>query len=60
MESYTFVIVLQQITTAFKNTIISEPTARIAVPGVRLGRGLLIPHGYLHMHGPGKCKHSEV
>ncbi len=34
-----------------------EPTARSAVPGVSPGRGLLIPHGYLH---PGKSKHSEV
>ena len=34
-----------------------EPTARSAVPGVSPGRGLLIPHGYLH---PGKCEHSEV
>ena len=25
--------------------------------GVSPGRGLLIPHGYLH---PGKCEHSEV
>ncbi len=31
--------------------LIPEPTARSAVPGVSLGRGLLIPHGYLH---PGK------
>ncbi len=31
--------------------IIPEPTARSAVPGVSPGRGLLIPHGYLH---PGK------
>ncbi len=37
--------------------IIPEPTARSAVPGVSPGRGLLIPHGYLH---PGKCEHSEV
>ncbi len=36
---------------------IPEPTARSAVPGVSPGRGLLIPHGYLH---PGKCEHSEV
>ena len=28
--------------------IIPEPTARSAVPGVSPGRGLLIPHGYLH------------
>ncbi len=36
-----------------------EPTARKlrAVPGISPGRGLLIPHGYLH---PGKSKHSEV
>ncbi len=27
------------------------PTARNAIPGVSPGRGLLIPHGYLH---PGK------
>ncbi len=32
---------------------IPEATA----PGVSPGRGLLIPHGYLH---PGKCEHSEV
>ncbi len=38
-------------------TLIPEPTARSAVPGVSPGRGLLIPHGYLH---PGKCEHSEV
>ncbi len=31
--------------------IFPEPTARSAVPGVSPGRGLLIPHGYLH---PGK------
>ncbi len=37
--------------------LIPEPTARSAVPGVSPGRGLLIPHGYLH---PGKCEHSEV
>ncbi len=37
--------------------VIPEPTARSAVPGVSPGRGLLIPHGYLH---PGKCEHSEV
>ena len=37
--------------------VIPEPTARSAVPGVSPGRGLLIPHGYLH---PGKSKHSEV
>ncbi len=37
--------------------IIPEPTARSAVPGVSPGRGLLIPHGYLH---PGKSEHSEV
>ena len=37
--------------------IIPEPTARSAVPGVSPGRGLLIPHGYLH---PGKCEHNEV
>ena len=37
--------------------IIPEPTARSAVPGVSPGRGLLIPHGYLH---PGKNEHSEV
>ena len=36
---------------------IPEPTARSAVPGVSPGRGLLIPHGYLH---PGKSEHSEV
>ncbi len=36
---------------------IPEPTARSAVKGVSPGRGLLIPHGYLH---PGKCEHSEV
>ncbi len=35
----------------------SEPTAQSAVPGVSPGRGLLVPHGYLH---PGKSKHSEV
>ena len=29
--------------------LIPEPTARSAVPGVSLGRGLLIPHGYLHL-----------
>ncbi len=28
--------------------IIPEPTASSAVPGVSPGRGLLIPHGYLH------------
>ena len=44
------------ISTAGKS-IIPEPTARSAVPGVSPGRGLLIPHGYLH---PGKCEHSEV
>ena len=38
-------------------TVIPEPTARSAVPGVSPGRGLLIPLGYLH---PGKCEHSEV
>ena len=38
-------------------TIFPEPTARSAVPGVSPGRGLLIPHGYLH---PGKSEHSEV
>ncbi len=38
-------------------SIIPEPTARSAVPGVSPGRGLLIPLGYLH---PGKCEHSEV
>ncbi len=32
-------------------SIFPEPTARSAVPGVSPGRGLLIPHGYLH---PGK------
>ncbi len=37
--------------------IIPEPTARSAVPGVSPGRGLLIPHGYLH---PDKSEHSEV
>ena len=37
--------------------IIPEPTARSAVPGVSLGRGLQIPLGYLH---PGKCEHSKV
>ncbi len=37
--------------------LIPEPTARSAVPGVSPGRGLLIPHGYLH---PGKSEHSEV
>ena len=37
--------------------LIPEPTARSAVPGVSPGRGLLIPHGYLH---PGKCEDSEV
>ena len=36
---------------------IPEPTARSAVTGVSPGRGLLIPHGYLH---PGKSEHSEV
>ncbi len=35
---------------------ISEDIPR-AVPGVSPGRGLLIPHGYLH---PGKSEHSEV
>ncbi len=30
------------------NIIFPEPTARSTVPGVRPGRGLLIPHGYLH------------
>ncbi len=29
-------------------SVIPEPTARSAVPGVSPGRGLLIPHGYLH------------
>ncbi len=29
----------------------------IPVPGVSPGRGLLIPHGYLHMD---KSEHSEV
>ncbi len=29
----------------------------VTVPGVSPGRGLLIPHGYLH---PDKSKHSEV
>ncbi len=39
-------------------SIIPEPTtARSAVPGVSPGRGLLIPHGYLHT---GKSEHSEV
>ena len=33
------------------DALIPEPTARSAVPGVSPGRGLLIPHGYLH---PGK------
>ena len=28
--------------------VIPKPTARSAVPGVSPGRGLLIPHGYLH------------
>ncbi len=37
--------------------IVPEPTARSAVPGVSPGRGLLIPHGYLHR---GKSEHSEV
>ena len=37
--------------------VIPEPTARSAVPGVSPGRGLLIPHGYLHA---GKGEHSEV
>ena len=36
---------------------VPETTARSAIPGVSPGRGLLIPHGYLH---PGKCEHSEV
>ncbi len=43
-------------TCAFIRLIIPEPTARSAVPGVSPGRGLLIPHGYLH---PGKSEHSE-
>ena len=30
---------------------------RSAVLGVSPGRGLLIPHGHLHL---GKCEHSEV
>ena len=33
--------------------LIPEPTARSAIPGVSLRRGLLIPHGYLH---PGKSR----
>ena len=33
------------------------PLARSAVPGVSPGRGLLIPHGYLHTD---KSEHSEV
>ena len=37
--------------------MIPEPTARSTVPDVSPGRGLVIPHGYLH---PGKSKHSEV
>ncbi len=37
--------------------IVPETTARSAVPGVSPGRGLLIPHGYLH---PRKSEHSEV
>ena len=41
----------------YLHAVIPEPTARSAVPGVSPGRGLLIPHGYLH---PGKCEHSEV
>ncbi len=40
-----------------KYPFIPEPAAQSAVPGVSPGRGLLIPHGYLH---PGKCEHSEV
>ena len=32
----------------YNDHIISEPTARSAVPGVSPGRGLLIPLGYLH------------
>ena len=39
------------------DSVIPEPTARSAVPGVSPGRGLITPHGYLH---PGKCEHSEV
>ena len=42
---------------AFADVLIPEPTARSAVPGVSPGRGLLIPHGYLH---PGKCEHSMM
>ncbi len=37
--------------------LVPEPTARSAVPGASPGRGLLIPHGYLH---PDKSEHSEV
>ncbi len=44
-------------TQANNASIIPEPTARSAVPGVSPGRGLLIPLGYSH---PGKCEHSEV
>ncbi len=38
-------------------TLIPEPTAGSAVPGVSPGRGLLIPHGYLH---PGKSEHKNL
>ena len=37
--------------------IIPKPTVRGAVPSVSPGRGLLIPHGYLH---PGKRRASGV
>ncbi len=37
--------------------MIPKPTAQSAVPGVSLGRGLLIPHGYLH---PENWEHTEV
>ena len=38
-------------------SFIPEPTAPSAVPGVSPGRGLLIPHGYLH---PDKSENSEA
>ncbi len=39
--------------------LIREPTARSAVPSVSLGRGLLLPHDYLHLwrtENTPKCK----
>ncbi len=57
VDRIAMVTVTRQSEPAFSDDIFPEPTARSAVPGVSPGRGLLIPHGYLH---PGKCEHSEV